>query len=65
MKRCSAPCVNNISKSDYAEDVSSAQRYLTTILEKKHVKKLLKERMLQYSELLEFEEADRCKKKAG
>ena len=61
MKRCSAPCVNNISKSDYAEDVSSAQRYLTT--EKKHVKKLLKERMLQYSELLEFEEADRCKKR--
>ena len=61
MKRCSAPCVNNISKSDYAEDVSSAQRYLTT--EKKHVKKLLKDRMLKYSELLKFEEADRCKKR--
>ena len=29
MKRCSAPCVNLISKSDYAEDISAAQRYLT------------------------------------
>ena len=37
MKRCSAPCVNLISKSDYAEDVSAAKRYLTS--EKKTNKK--------------------------
>ncbi len=61
MKRCSAPCVNLISKSEYAEDVSSAQRYLTT--EKKHIKKILKEKMQRHSELLQFEEADRYKKR--
>ena len=61
MKRCSAPCVNLISKSDYAEDISSAQRYLTS--EKKHIKKILKEKMQRHSELLQFEEADRYKKR--
>ena len=61
MKRCSAPCVSLISKSDYAEDVSSAQRYLTS--EKKHIKKILKEKMQRHSELLQFEEADRYKKR--
>ena len=61
MKRCSAPCVNLISKSDYAEDVSSAKRYLTS--EKKHIKKILKEKMQQHSKLLQFEEADRYKKR--
>ena len=60
MKRCSAPCVKNISKHDYAEDVSSAKRYLTT--EKKHIKKMLKEKMLKHSERLQFEDADRYKK---
>ena len=61
MKRCSAPCVNFITKSDYAEDISSAQRYLTS--EKKHIKKILKEKMQRHSELLQFEEADRYKKR--
>jgi excinuclease ABC subunit C len=61
MKRCSAPCVNLISKSDYAEDISAAKGYLTS--EKKHVKKILVEKMQRHSELLEFEEADRCKKR--
>tara|TARA_Y100000591_G_scaffold304491_1_gene301198 strand:+ start:236 stop:2002 length:1767 start_codon:yes stop_codon:yes gene_type:complete len=61
MKRCSAPCVNLISKSDYAEDISSAQRYLTS--EKKHIKKILKEKMQYHSELLQFEEAERYKKR--
>ena len=61
MKRCSAPCVNLISKSDYAEDISSAQRYLTS--EKKHIKKILKEKMQHHSGLLEFEEAARYKKR--
>lgn len=61
MKRCSAPCVKLISKSDYAEDILSAKRYLTS--EKKHVKKMLKEKMHRHSEQLQFEEADRYKKR--
>ena len=61
MKRCSAPCVNLISKSDYAEDISAAQRYLTS--EKKHIKKILKEKMQRHAELLQFEEADKYKKR--
>ncbi|MEL0271099.1 MAG: helix-hairpin-helix domain-containing protein, partial [Gammaproteobacteria bacterium] len=61
MKRCSAPCVNLISKSDYAEDISSAKRYLTS--EKKHIKKILKEKMQHHSGLLQFEEAERYKKR--
>ena len=61
MKRCSAPCVNLISKSDYAEDISAAQRYLTS--EKKYIKKILKEKMQRHSDLLQFEEADRYKKR--
>ena len=61
MKRCSAPCVNLINKSDYAEDVSAAQRYLTS--EKRYIKKILKEKMQQHSDLLQFEEANRYKKR--
>ena len=58
--RCSAPCVNLITKSDYAEDISAAQRYLTN--EKKHIKKSLKIKC-NASELLQFEEAERYKKR--
>ena len=61
MKRCSAPCVNLISKSDYADDISAAQRYLTS--EKKYIKKTLKEKMQWHSDLLQFEDADRYKKR--
>jgi len=61
MKRCSAPCVNLISKSDYDEDITAAKRYLTS--EKKYIKKTLKEKMQQHSDLLQFEEANRYKKR--
>ncbi len=37
MKRCSAPCVDFISKEDYLEDISAAKQYLTA--EKKQLKK--------------------------
>jgi len=30
MKRCSAPCVKNISNSDYSEDITSAKSYLSS-----------------------------------
>ena len=59
MKRCSAPCVNLISKSAYEEDIQSAKKYLTT--EKKYIKKILKKKMEKHSENLEFEEAARYK----
>ena len=60
MKRCSAPCVKLISQSNYAEDVLSAKRYLTS---EKIYKKILKEKMHKHSEFLQFEEADRYKKR--
>jgi excinuclease ABC subunit C len=30
MKRCSAPCVKNITNNDYSEDIKSAKSYLTS-----------------------------------
>jgi len=30
MKRCSAPCVKNISNNDYSEDITSAKNYLSS-----------------------------------
>jgi excinuclease ABC subunit C len=30
MKRCSAPCVKNITNSDYSEDITSAKNYLSS-----------------------------------
>ena len=30
MKRCSAPCVKNITKNDYSEDITSAKSYLSS-----------------------------------
>jgi excinuclease ABC subunit C len=30
MKRCSAPCVKNITSNDYSEDITSAKSYLSS-----------------------------------
>ena len=56
MKRCSAPCVNFISKEDYNEDISAAKQYLTS--EKKQLKTILSKKMKFHAEKLEFEEAE-------
>lgn len=56
MKRCSAPCVNFISKEDYHEDIAAAKQYLTA--EKKQLKKILTKKMKAHAEKLEFEEAE-------
>jgi len=56
MKRCSAPCVNLITRADYQEDILSAKQYLTA--EKKQLKKILIKKMRAHADKLEFEEAD-------
>ena len=61
MKRCSAPCVNFISKEDYQEDISAAKQYL--IAEKRQVKKILTKKMEIHANKLEFEEAEHFRKR--
>ena len=55
MKRCSAPCVGNISKNQYAEDVIEAKNYLTSS-DSETIKRLERE-IKAYSKKLEFEKA--------
>ena len=61
MKRCSAPCVDFISREDYKEDISAAQQYLTA--EKKQLKKIITKKMQGHADKLEFEEAERYRKR--
>ena len=61
MKRCSAPCVDFISKEDYLEDISAAKQYLTA--EKKQLKKILTKKMELHANKLEFEEAEHFRKR--
>ena len=61
MKRCSAPCVDFISKEDYLEDILAAKQYLTA--EKKQLKKIITKKMQAHADKLEFEEAERHRKK--
>lgn len=53
--RCSAPCVDHISKEDYDHDVQAAVRFLRG--DHKSVLNELEEKMMEASELLEFEKA--------
>lgn len=61
MKRCSAPCVDFISKEDYLEDIAAAKQYLTA--EKKQLKKIITKKMLTHADRLEFEDAERYRKR--
>jgi excinuclease ABC subunit C len=61
MKRCSAPCVDFISREDYQDDISAAQQYLTA--EKKQLKKIITKKMQVHADKLEFEEAERYRKR--
>ena len=55
IKRCAAPCVNLISKTDYAELVSQAKNFLSG--DSISVQKTLATRMQSASDALEFETA--------
>ena len=61
MKRCSAPCTNNISKQDYAHDLDKAINYLTS--SKKNMQSTLIKEMQKASDNLDFEKAVKIKKK--
>jgi excinuclease ABC subunit C len=61
MKRCSAPCVDFISKEDYLEDIAAAKQYLTA--EKKQLKIILTKKMKFHADKLEFEEAEHFRKR--
>ncbi|SLN26016.1 UvrABC system protein C [Roseovarius litorisediminis] len=55
IKRCTAPCVGKISKSDYAVSVSDAQRYLSG--KSTEIQDKLKSEMSAASDAMEFERA--------
>ena len=55
IKRCSAPCVGNITPEQYAQDVANAERFLKG--ETQEILSVLEAQMLQHAERLEFEQA--------
>ena len=55
MKRCSAPCVGNITENQYAEDLIEAKDYLTSS-DSQTIKKLERE-INKFSNRLQFEKA--------
>ena len=61
MQRCSAPCVGTINESDYSEDISSAQYYLSS--SSKKTKNILLSQMEKFSNQQEFEKANEIKKR--
>ena len=55
MKRCSAPCTNNISKEEYMEDIEKSKDYLTS--SKRNLVSNLKKAMKKASDELNYEKA--------
>ena len=55
IKRCSAPCVGNVTPAQYAQDVTNAERFLQG--ETKEILNALEQQMLRHAERLEFEQA--------
>lgn len=55
IKRCTAPCVQNISKQEYAESLEQAKNFLLGKTDE--VQKILSDKMMRYSDDLEFEKA--------
>jgi excinuclease ABC subunit C len=55
IKRCSGPCVGEVSPEDYARDLAHAEAFLRG--ETQQVLQDLEQRMLGHSQLLEFEQA--------
>ncbi|HJV95772.1 MAG TPA: excinuclease ABC subunit UvrC, partial [Albitalea sp.] len=63
IKRCSGPCVNNISAEDYARDVSHAERFL--LGEQQQVMDALQAQMMAHADALEFEQAAEIRNQLG
>jgi excinuclease ABC subunit C len=61
MQRCSAPCVNFISQTDYYEDIIAAQEYTSS--NGKKTKSLMLAQMQKLSNHQEFERANEIKKR--
>ena len=61
MQRCSAPCVNLISESDYLSDISSSQQYLSS--SGKKTKSIMTIQMQKLAENHEYEKANQIKKR--
>jgi len=55
IKRCTGPCVDYISKEDYARDVANAERFL--LGDQQQVMDQLQAQMMKHAEALEFEQA--------
>ncbi|MES2190911.1 MAG: excinuclease ABC subunit UvrC [Pseudomonadota bacterium] len=55
IKRCSAPCVGNITPEQYAQDVANAEKFLQG--ETQEILSGLERQMLQHADKLEFEQA--------
>jgi excinuclease ABC subunit C len=61
MQRCSAPCVNLISETDYQADISSSKQYLSS--SGKKTKSLMTLQMKKLAENHEFERAHQIKQR--
>lgn len=57
--RCSAPCINKISQKEYQKNVTYAIDFLKG--NKKNILQTLEKKMIQLSQQLEFEEAQKVK----
>lgn len=55
IKKCSAPCVNKISKEDYLESVNNAGKFLSG--KSAELQKIMSTKMEEYAENLDFEKA--------
>ena len=61
MKRCSAPCTNNVSKEEYLEDVRKSIEYLSS--SKKQLVSTLTKNMKKASDELDYEKAAEIRNK--